>query len=122
MSAIGTGTAAAVAQTALTAQQLARRRDKDRSNSASDARRIREMVELHMLALDEGDDAETTSQLRIDGELPQHQSPPPEGPAQGRTHQQASDDVAPAEDEANDAKQQSGQTEPPLYRHLDIQA
>jgi hypothetical protein len=122
MSAIGTGTAAAVAQTALTAQQVARRRDKDRSSSTGEARRICEMVELHMLALDEGDDAETTSQLHIDGELPQHQSPPPQPPPQDQAHQQAKDDAPSAQVQAGDPPQQTGRTDPPLYQHLDIQA
>lgn len=45
MSVIGTGTAAAVAQTALQAQQVARRRDRAKTDSAGDAKRIRETIQ-----------------------------------------------------------------------------
>lgn len=119
MSVIGTGTAAAVAQTALQAQQVARRRDREKTDSAGDVKRLRELVEAHLRALEEGDEARTPAQLHIDGELPEHHSPPQQvAPTQSRPEETATADAerqaaGPADAPAAD---------PPLYRHLDIQA
>jgi len=121
MSVIGTGTAAAVAQTALQAQQVARKRDREKTESADDARRLREMFEAHLRALEEGDEAEGPAQLNIDGELPEHQGPPQQIDAVHRRSQeehpaQDHDDTADAQSEATSS------ADPPLYRHLDVQA
>jgi len=120
MSVIGTGTAAAVAQTALQAEQVSRRRNRRTTESDADARRLREMLEAHLRALEEGDEAQTPAQLHIDGELPDHQQPPPQAETHRRAREGRQDDdrVDAAENSADpDAK-----SEAPLYRHLDIQA
>ena len=78
------------------------------------------MLEAHLRALEEGDEAETPAQLHIDGEMPDHQGPP----QQTQTHQrpeekqQADDGVNAAESSADP----DAQPDPPLYRHLDIRA
>ena len=119
MSVIGTGTAAAVAQTALQAQQVARRRDRAKTDSAGDAKRIRETIEAHLQALEEGDETETPAQLHIGGELPEHQTPP----QSVETIQQRPDDAdAPADDAVDPPTGTPMDAPPPLYRHLDIQA
>ncbi|MEE9211215.1 MAG: hypothetical protein V3U29_01010 [Phycisphaeraceae bacterium] len=113
MSVIGTGVAAGVANTSLQAQQVARDRDKERSETAKDARRVREMFETQLRALEEGE--ETPTQLRIDGHVPQHESPketpnPPDTTA-----------AQPAPEPPTAALPEAA-PDPPLYRHLDIQA
>jgi len=109
----GTGTAAAVAQTALQAQQVARRRDKDRTSAASDARRLRDILEAHLLAVEEGDESGSPAQLHIDGEMPDHQALPVD--QQRKPHEYTNE--TPVE-----AIEPGPAGEGPLYRHLDIQA
>ena len=75
MTSIGTGVAAAVAQTALQAQQTARVRDKAHTQSARDAKRLHEMVQTALRALEEGDQFESPAQLHVDSQMPQHQQP-----------------------------------------------
>ena len=120
MSVIGTGTAAAVAQTALQAEQVARRRDRRTTESDADAKRLREMLEAHLRALEEGDEAETPAQLHIDGEMLDHQGPPPqtETPQHTQKDPQADDGVDATEGSADP----DDQSDPPLYRHLDVRA
>ena len=74
MSVIGTGIAAGVANTANQAQQVARSRDKQRSADTDEARRLREIFETRLRTLEEGE--QTPTQLRIDGEVPQHETGP----------------------------------------------
>ncbi len=120
MSVIGTGTAAAVAQTALQAEQVARRRSRRSTESDADAQRLREMLEAHLRALEEGDEAETPAQLHVDGEMLDHQGPPPQPETLHRADEkQQDDDRVDANEGSADPDAQS---EPPLYRHLDIQA
>lgn len=124
MSVIGTGTAAAVAQTALQAQQVARRRDREKTDSRGEVKRLRELVETHLRALEEGDEAETTAQLHIDGELPEHQGPSQQLEAvQRRADEVDVAEVAPDDPPVdNTASKSAASGKPPLYRHLDIQA
>ena len=72
MSNIGTGVAAAVAQTAYVAQQVARRRD--RQIKEQDARReeMQELLEIHMQAVDEGDENDSPTRVRIEEQVPEH--------------------------------------------------
>ena len=87
-----TGIASGVAQTALQAQQVARRRDKRSQQASGESERVREMIEAHMRALEEGDEATlgSVTQLHVDSELPQHQSPPPVLPEEQISQQQVS--------------------------------
>lgn len=120
MTSIGTGVAAGVAQTAQQAQEVARRRDRKVSDENAAAKRITDLIEIHMRALEEGDEANSPSQLLIDGQLPHHQGP-----------EQAIDGIN--DDRAENQRESSSQLDvvadadtppgkPRLYRHLDIQA
>jgi len=120
MSIIGTGAAAGVAQTAYQAQQVARQRDRDVARSAAEAKQLREVLEAHMRALEEGDVFESPAQLRVDGQLQEreqtsHAQPGTSDREQAYETSSQSPDVSDAEDShpAGDAQ---------LYRHLDIQA
>ncbi len=117
MSVIGTGVAAGVANTSLQAQQVARDRDKERSETAKDARRVREMFETQLRTLEEGE--ETPIQLRIDDQVPQHESPK-QTPNQPQTTAAEPAPEPPTEPAA--AALPEAASDPPLYRHLDIQA
>ena len=79
MGVIGTGIASAVAQTALQAQQVARERDRKARLASDEALRVRERIDEHMQALDEGDEAAqgSVTQFHVDGQLPQHTPPIP---------------------------------------------
>jgi hypothetical protein len=75
MGIIGTGIAAGVAATAQQAEHVSRRRKRVKTESKEDAKRIRDEVESHLLALDEGDGNNSATQLRIDENVPEHQRP-----------------------------------------------
>ena len=120
MSIIGTGGAAGVAQTALQAQQVARQRDREDVRSTAEAKRLREMLESHMRALEEGDGFESPAQLHVDGDVHNEQRRP--------EHQTQSGPEQPEEDESDESTtvdqsvvaESTDGTRP--YRRLDIQA
>ena len=74
------------------------------------------MLEAHLRAVEEGDQAETPAQLHIDDELPDH----PNSPQQAEQAQQAPDEEQPADEPVADGSPDESDTA--LYRHLDIQA
>ena len=76
MSVIGTGVAAGVAQTGLQAKEVAKRKDRAETDSAKEARRMRETLEGHLRALEEGDrvDINSPTNVRIDEQIPEHES------------------------------------------------
>jgi hypothetical protein len=119
MTSIGTGIAAAVAQTALQAQQTARVRDKAQTQSARDAKRLHELLQTAMQALEEGDQFESPAQLHVDSQMPQHQSPqenqdkPKRPSAQAKPEETVATTSTPASSTPNDGT---------LYRHLDVKA
>ncbi len=113
MSVLGTSIAASVAQTALQSQQVARQRDGLNSQAADGARRLRDLVEGHLQALEEGDEFESPAQLHIDNQLPDHQSGGYRTPERDTPAAPSRDPQAPTP------------AEPPsvsLYRHLDLTA
>lgn len=122
MSVLGTGVAAGVAQSALQAQQTARRRDRRQTQSEAEAERVRDLVEAHLRAVEEGDQSESPAQLHIDGQVPEHQG------AQAQAEDQAEHSPAPRGDDEDDHDQAlSDRPATPahdsrLYRHLDVQA
>lgn len=69
MSVMGTGIAAAVAQTAQQAEQVARRRDKRIREARDASQRTREIFETHLKTLEENDDVETTARLQTETDL-----------------------------------------------------
>jgi len=124
MSSIGNGVAAGVAQTALQAQQVGRKRSTEKSRQSHAAEHVREIVEQHLEAVEEGDEAETPSQLRIDQHIPE------------KEHGQSLIELEHRAAESQDAEQLTHPSDPdetpnkadpakpgrPLYRHLDIKA
>ncbi len=75
MSVIGTSIAAGVAQTAQQAQEVSRRREKRANDQQRQAREIQEKLDLQEVAVEEGDEVETSTELRIDAQLPEHHTP-----------------------------------------------
>ena len=73
VSVMGTGAGAGVAQAALQAQEVARNRDKERTETIQTASRIREIFETRLRILEESE--ETPTQLRIEGEVTRHEQP-----------------------------------------------
>lgn len=121
MSVMGTGAGAGVAQAALQAQEVARNRDKERTETIQTASRIREIFETRLRILEESE--ETPTQLRIEGEVTQHEQPQ----QQDLDEMGFSADQVPSEADSVPkplVETQSDATngEAPLYRHLDIQA
>lgn len=116
MSVLGTGIAAAVAQTAHQAQQVARQRNRAHAASSHDARRLRELLESHLQAVEEGEEAQNPAQLHIDAQLPEHPSPSVERLSLPKHIPQ------PRQGEPETSEASADGAEPPLYRHLDIKA
>jgi len=121
MTAAGTGVAAGVAQTAANAQQVGRQRDRAATRDAVEAKRLRELFESHMQALEEGDTFESPAQLHIDGHLPEH-------PNQQQPGKMPAGHAQPAAEETQVVRAlpppppKPGATADPLYHHLDIEA
>ena len=111
------GVAAGVAGTATQAQQLAQQRDSTDVQTVRDARRLHEMAQANIDALEEGDEFQSTDQLQIDGHLPEHQSP--EQQQQGH-HKPSPEAVAAAAEPVPPAAATPDDGE--LYHHIDVQA
>jgi len=119
MSVLGTSVAAGVAQTGLQAQQVARRRDRANTSATADARRVRELLEQHMRALEEADEFESTDQLHIDGQLPEHRGPLDQQPGQGSSP--VASPLGPGTPGAAGPPDPEGSSSP-LYQHVDVRA
>lgn len=136
MSSIGTGIAAGVAQTTQTSQQVSRQRDKRRADNKSQLKELRDSFEIHMRAVDEGDEPDTPAQLHIDQDVPEHlrknaveKEPREEAvePYQQESGQQPIQQSA--THEQAQAKPKADPLPPPvmgpdsaLYHHLDLEA
>lgn len=134
MSVMGTGVAAGAAQAAHNAQQVARRRDQRANEPAEGSSRMREVFETHLRAVEEGDQGEAPTQLRInrdhrgdDGSAEREETLPQDQDAQ------TNDGIAAITDDDNDSRQLVSDdpstrllkrltNEAPLYQHLDVQA
>jgi hypothetical protein len=123
MSVFGTGPAAGVAAAALSAQQTARSKDREKTASARESKRLRELMEAHLLALEEGDESDTPTQLHIDNHLPEHHTPPTQR-GRGMVIDRITTDTSPSENDDPDDAPAPGNApgDEPLYRHLDVQA
>lgn len=145
MSVIGTGIAAAVAQTGLQSQQVAARRDKRESNRTRQSQRDTEVFETRLLGLEEHDGDEAATRLHVDNQQPDRKHPDYQDldePA-GTPPDQPDDPNAPHMSHLPDAdtllrqlaatanpavRQQITAHKPPsstgdsLYTHIDIQA
>jgi hypothetical protein len=127
MSTLGNVIASAVAPAGLQAQQAARTRDQQQAQASNGARRMQDLLELHLHALDDDQPqpGESPAQLHIDGELPQHQQQPQDSP-QRQPKPPGADDTegqtAAAENPPAAGSGDSGGADAALYRHVDIQA
>lgn len=111
MSVLGTGVAAGVAQTGLAAQQQARQRDRAESQSARDARRVHDIVEAHLRAVEEGDEPESPGKLVIGGDVPEHQRGTPQRDGKRKNSRQPAPDSAVKPTPEN-----------PAIKHVDLRA
>ena len=144
MSAIGTGIAAAVAQTGLQSQQVARQKDKRESTRTREAQRDTEIFETRLLGLEEHDGDEAATRLHIDNEQSDREHPDDQ---RAERHAEAEQQIAADADAAQrlpdaqtllsrlDAaadpavkrsatRKPASQTDDPnaLYTHIDIKA
>jgi hypothetical protein len=141
VSVIGTGLAAAVAQTGLQSQQVARQRDKREANRTRQAQRDTEVFKTRLLGLEELDADEDATRLHVDNQQPDREHPDDQ---RAQKLAQAEDAAAAAPDQAGhlpDAdtllRQLAATADPnvrrsavtpkpapgdPLYAHIDIQA
>lgn len=121
MSMLGTGVAAGVAGVALQAQSVARQRDRQNVHTARDIRRMQELLQTHLDALDEGD-TQSPAQLHVDDQLPDHHSPPQ---YDGMLHQHRQGQGGTAETQGVTPPSLSAahdDADTPLYRHVDVTA
>jgi hypothetical protein len=120
VSTIGTNVAASVAPAAQQAQQVARQRDAQSTQTQGNTALLRDLFDSHLKSLEETNRDESATHLHVDGQLPEHQSP------QDGKHPPRKPQPAPSTDEATPPA--SEETPPadadpaPLYRHLDVQA
>jgi hypothetical protein len=121
MSTLGNVVASAVAPAGLQAQQVARARDQQHAQASNGARRVRDLLELHLRALeeDEAQPGASPAEVHIDEELPQHQQQGQEQPSRQPKEAAPKDE---AEAVAPPPPAAPAGAEPTLYRHVDIQA
>ncbi len=141
MSVLGTGIAAAVAQTGLQSQQVARQRDKRESNRTGQAQRDTEVFQTRLLGLEEHDADEAATRLHVDNQQPDREHPDnPQGDEQPDEQDQALEDPAAQVRKLPDAdtllRQLAATADPAvqlqaaappadpdaLYTHIDLQA
>lgn len=120
MSILGTGVAAGVAQTTLQAQQVARERDRRATQRVEEARRLKQIFEVQLRAIEEGEDA--ALQVRITPDLPDR--PTPEQDRLPHIHAEADTPAPDASTPEAPVPEAPSPASPsaPLYRHLDIKA
>ena len=115
MTIAGTSVAAAVANTTAQAQEVTRQRDRTAAQAIRDADRLHELVQAHMDALEEGEELQSSDEVRISDHSQQHQSPQQETPEQHAENHRAptaGSIIAAPEPSAGAA----------LHRHVDVQA
>jgi hypothetical protein len=144
LSAIGTGIAAAVAQTSLQSQQIAGQRDKRESNRTRQAQRDAEVFETRLLGLEEHDGDEQATRLHVDNQQPDREHPDDQraedhADAQDQAAENAAIEQARSLPDADTLLKQLAATADPavqrrvtptpsadtadaLYSHIDIQA
>ncbi len=89
MGVLGTGVIAGVANSALQAQQLGRKRDKQARDAKRAAERLQEMQRIRVEGLEEDDAAEDATRLHIDGQVPDHERHNQSQPQPGHAHHPA---------------------------------
>lgn len=99
MSAIGTGIAAAVAQTGLQSQQVARQKDKRENSRTREAQRDTEVFQTRLLGLEEHDGDEAATRLHIDNEQSDREHPDDQRAERHAQAEQQSEGLAAAQPE-----------------------
>ncbi|GAB4108002.1 MAG: hypothetical protein Kow00105_13300 [Phycisphaeraceae bacterium] len=139
MSVLGTGIAAAVAQTALQSQQVARQRDKREANRTRQAQRDLEVFQTRLLGLEEHDADEDATRLHVDNQQSDREHPDDRPRAkQANQHDPESPDQPTDEADAalllqqldasadpeirQQAVRKPSQPDDALYTHIDIKA
>ena len=143
LSAIGTGIAAAVAQTGLQSQQVARQHDKRTKDRTRQAQRDTEVFETRLIGLEEHDGDEAATRLHVDNQQPDREHPDYEPPQHHAEDDTQPEDINLAHQNLPDAdtllRQLAATADPAvqrrataasaastnpdsLYTHIDIQA
>jgi hypothetical protein len=115
MSAISLGIAGGVAQGSAQAREVSRALHRQQTDESADARRVRERLNAHLDALDEGDEANAISELHVDDQVPQRQ--PDQHEREGGAPRPPAAEV-PAETPVAESKDEPAGDR--LYRHLDV--
>ena len=114
-----TGVAAGVANTTTQAQQSAAQRDSTDTQTIRDARRLHELAQANLDALEEGEEDQATDQLVIDSHLPEHQSPEQQPEGRHKPYANATANTTAAESAPDTT---ATPAEGDLYHHIDVQA
>ena len=115
MSNLGISIVGSVAQSTLQAQQVSRANHRQQTDTAAEARKVRELLEAHFAALDEGDEATLLSQLHVDEQVPEREHSPDEFEAEKKPAGEDQPAEASAEITPDDEAE-------PVHRHLDVTA
>lgn len=138
MSVSATNLASSVAAAPASSQQTARARERSGSTTA-ELRQLRDRIEVHFQALEEGDESDSPAQLRVDSQVPEHQNPHQDQSRRQRRRgpygQVAASSETPAASSAptpvisslgplpgRDKPMQLRDAHPSLYQHLDVKA
>ena len=124
MSVVGTGVAAGVAQASLQAQQVARDRDRKKTEEDQSARRLRESFEAHLHQLEDAHQVEAIDRLTIEGHLPQDRLEQNSDKSQGEDPTDTDSGDEPNVDTPTSGQVHSSakvsDSEGTLYHHLDV--
>ncbi|MEX2213711.1 MAG: hypothetical protein WD768_06265 [Phycisphaeraceae bacterium] len=118
MSTLGMGIAGSVAQSSVQAGHVSKAQHRARTDQAADARKVREKLSEHFEAVEEGDEANLVSKVRVDEDVPEHDH----HPDQERHAKHEAKDVAADEEAEEPAKDSESPAKQDLYRHVDFTA
>lgn len=126
MSAVGPAIVGAVAQSQVQSQQISRAQHRHQNDNAQDLRRVRDMLNLHFQALDEGDDdTGHLAELHIDDQMPEQGGQQQAG--ERHSHPRRANAAEPQADAiaappSRDAVSEPAAKPDALYRHVDLTA
>ena len=117
MSNLGISIVGSVAQGSLQAQQVSRANHRQQTDPAAEARRVREQLNAHFAALDEGDEATLLSKLRVDDQVPQREhSQDTDNPEEEKNPGENNEAIAPSQDAIEKP------AEDLTHQHIDVTA
>lgn len=117
MSNLGISIVASVAQGSLQAQQVSRANHRQQTDTAAEARRVREQLDAHFAALDEGDEATLLSKLHVDDQVPQREHSQDQSSTK---EENAGDETEPAAQAV--AEELEKPAPDPPHQHIDVTA